>query len=159
MFKYEIVQRATCVHAPLAQLDRVFGYEPKGRGFESLTACQKNTGTTIVVPVFFCPTARVSRNPIHQNALHFDVMVRILRKAPLCSPLLRAKAPLSLRILLLRSVMSTSIPTFYLEQAPPHMLHCHTRAYDARHTKNTREPRVFFVIQLSVIKLFRLIYG
>ena len=29
------------VYAPLAQLDRVFGYEPKGRGFESLTACQK----------------------------------------------------------------------------------------------------------------------
>ena len=28
-------------NAPLAQLDRVFGYEPKGRGFESLTACQK----------------------------------------------------------------------------------------------------------------------
>ena len=26
--------------ASLAQLDRVFGYEPKGRGFESLTACQ-----------------------------------------------------------------------------------------------------------------------
>ena len=25
---------------PVAQLDRVFGYEPKGRGFESLTACQ-----------------------------------------------------------------------------------------------------------------------
>ncbi len=28
-------------YAPLAQLDRVFGYEPKGRGFESLTACQE----------------------------------------------------------------------------------------------------------------------
>ena len=27
-------------NAPLAQLDRVFGYEPKGRGFESLTARQ-----------------------------------------------------------------------------------------------------------------------
>ena len=27
--------------ALLAQLDRVFGYEPKGRGFESLTARQK----------------------------------------------------------------------------------------------------------------------
>lgn len=27
-------------NALLAQLDRVFGYEPKGRGFESLTACQ-----------------------------------------------------------------------------------------------------------------------
>ena len=26
---------------PLAQLDRVFGYEPKGRGFESLMARQK----------------------------------------------------------------------------------------------------------------------
>lgn len=29
-------------HAPVAQLDRVFGYEPKGRGFESLLAYQKN---------------------------------------------------------------------------------------------------------------------
>ena len=26
------------VYVPLAQLDRVFGYEPKGRGFESLKA-------------------------------------------------------------------------------------------------------------------------
>ena len=26
------------VYAPLAQLDRVFGYEPKGQGFESLRA-------------------------------------------------------------------------------------------------------------------------
>ncbi len=30
-------------YAPLAQLDRVFGYEPKGQGFESLTARQKRT--------------------------------------------------------------------------------------------------------------------
>ena len=28
-------------YAPVAQLDRVFGYEPKGRGFESLSAYQK----------------------------------------------------------------------------------------------------------------------
>ena len=28
-------------YAALAQLDRVFGYEPKGRGFESLTPCQE----------------------------------------------------------------------------------------------------------------------
>ena len=27
-------------HVPLAQPDRVFGYEPKGRGFESLKARQ-----------------------------------------------------------------------------------------------------------------------
>ena len=31
------------VHAALAQLDRVFGYEPKGRGFESPTARQKRS--------------------------------------------------------------------------------------------------------------------
>ena len=29
-------------HAPLAQLDRASGYGPEGRGFESLTACQKD---------------------------------------------------------------------------------------------------------------------
>ena len=28
------------LYAPVAQLDRVFGYEPKGRGFESLLAYQ-----------------------------------------------------------------------------------------------------------------------
>ena len=27
---------------PVAQLDRVFGYEPKGQGFESLQARQKH---------------------------------------------------------------------------------------------------------------------
>lgn len=27
-------------YAPIAQLDRVSGYEPEGRGFESLLACQ-----------------------------------------------------------------------------------------------------------------------
>ena len=37
--------------APLAQLDRVFGYEPKGRGFESLTACQKKH---LLLQVLFC---------------------------------------------------------------------------------------------------------
>ena len=30
----------TTANAPVAQLDRVFGYEPKGRGFESLRARQ-----------------------------------------------------------------------------------------------------------------------
>ena len=34
----------------VAQLDRVFGYEPKGQGFESLQACQKKTS---VSGVFF----------------------------------------------------------------------------------------------------------
>ena len=33
---------AVKANALLAQLDRVFGYEPKGQGFESLAARQKN---------------------------------------------------------------------------------------------------------------------
>ena len=38
-------------NAPLAQPDRVFGYEPKGQGFESLTARQtKKRG---FIPLFF----------------------------------------------------------------------------------------------------------
>ena len=47
--KKSLHSRTTCViitkssvrHAPLAQLDRASGYGPEGRGFESLTACQK----------------------------------------------------------------------------------------------------------------------
>ena len=39
--------------APVAQLDRVFGYEPKGRGFESLLAYQITTQVSCVV-IFFC---------------------------------------------------------------------------------------------------------
>ena len=36
-------------YALLAQLDRVFGYEPKGQGFESLAARQLRTITSVVV--------------------------------------------------------------------------------------------------------------
>ncbi len=36
-------------YALLAQLDRVFGYEPKGQGFESLAARQLRTITTVMV--------------------------------------------------------------------------------------------------------------
>ena len=39
-------------NAPLAQPDRVFGYEPKGQGFESLTARQNKKGRN-KVPSFF----------------------------------------------------------------------------------------------------------
>ena len=39
-------------YALLAQLDRVFGYEPKGQGFESLTARQIRTITFVVVLIF-----------------------------------------------------------------------------------------------------------
>ena len=40
------------MYAALAQLDRVFGYEPKGRGFESLTPCQKQTDASASVCFF-----------------------------------------------------------------------------------------------------------
>ncbi len=36
-------------YALLAQLDRVFGYEPKGQGFESLAARQLRTITSVMV--------------------------------------------------------------------------------------------------------------
>ena len=39
-------------YAPVAQLDRVFGYEPKGRGFESLLAYQINRFFRKDEPVF-----------------------------------------------------------------------------------------------------------
>ena len=41
------------VYALLAQLDRVFGYEPKGQGFESLAARQPQFLVNQGVAVFF----------------------------------------------------------------------------------------------------------
>ena len=35
-------------NALLAQLDRVFGYEPKGQGFESLAARQEKSLETVI---------------------------------------------------------------------------------------------------------------
>ena len=43
-------------YAPVAQLDRVFGYEPKGRGFESLLAYQKNRQVRLVLVDFLLIT-------------------------------------------------------------------------------------------------------
>ena len=39
-------------YAPVAQLDRVTGYEPVGQGFESLLAHQKNGNFLLKVAVF-----------------------------------------------------------------------------------------------------------
>ena len=41
--RYAIISELSERHAPLAQLDRASGYGPEGRGFESLTACQKSS--------------------------------------------------------------------------------------------------------------------
>ena len=45
-------------NALVAQLDRVFGYEPKGRGFESLRAHQ--IGARKLVPIFLFFTLTIS---------------------------------------------------------------------------------------------------
>ena len=51
------------VYAPLAQLDRVFGYEPKGRGFESLTACQKTKECIALLGFLFLDIMGVDGSP------------------------------------------------------------------------------------------------
>ena len=40
------------IYVPVAQPDRVFGYEPKGRGFESLQARQKEKSHDSVTFLF-----------------------------------------------------------------------------------------------------------
>ncbi len=51
------IQALKSAHAPIAQLDRVTDYESVGRGFESLSAYQKNTQNRKILGVFliFCP--------------------------------------------------------------------------------------------------------
>ena len=57
--------------APVAQLDRVLGYEPRGREFESLRARHKNVGTRMG-PYFFVPgvieLSRPTGRPVRAEA-------------------------------------------------------------------------------------------
>ena len=51
-----MIERLKAWYAPVAQLDRVTGYEPVGRGFESLPAYQKTAhflGNRAVFLAFF----------------------------------------------------------------------------------------------------------
>ena len=50
--RYNIKVRKN-VYVPLAQPDRVFGYEPKGRGFESLKARQTKKDDIQRISSFF----------------------------------------------------------------------------------------------------------
>ena len=55
------------MNALVAQLDRVTGYEPVGRGFESLQARQKNHLAKIAKWFFFYPSTYIpvlAHNPI-----------------------------------------------------------------------------------------------
>ena len=47
-------------YAAVAQLDRVFGYEPKGRGFESLLAYQKSRVHCARLFCLLCTERRIS---------------------------------------------------------------------------------------------------
>ena len=50
-------------NAPLAQPDRVFGYEPKGQGFESLTARQNKKREDLPSLFLFCLLIITILNP------------------------------------------------------------------------------------------------
>ena len=53
MWYYTLAFRNAIAFAPVAQLDRVFGYEPKGRGFESLPACHEKSHFCLPTKVTF----------------------------------------------------------------------------------------------------------
>ena len=55
-----------CIFALLAQLDRVTGYEPVGRGFESPAACQ-NSEVDICLLRYFYMLRRVRETSIHRG--------------------------------------------------------------------------------------------
>ena len=74
MLAYDIILE---LNAPVAQLDRVTGYEPVGRGFESLPAYQKvqsgfvHFGLFIIFRVVGTRTREgVLRTPL-QNLTHY----------------------------------------------------------------------------------------
>ena len=49
-----VTKECKCIrNAPLAQLDRAFGYGPKGRGFESLKARHVGANRTLLRLVFW----------------------------------------------------------------------------------------------------------
>ena len=54
--------------APVAQLDRVGGFEPLGRGFESLRVHQINNPQPQAGGFLFASPGRLVRTPVRQNA-------------------------------------------------------------------------------------------
>ena len=76
---------------PVAQPDRVFGYEPKGRGFESLRARHEKTLENIEFSgVFLCPFEAV----IFRFRAHFVHSPFILNSERYCAALTRYETDL-----------------------------------------------------------------
>ena len=77
---YHMWVRESVWPAALAQLDRVFGYEPKGRGFESLTPRHKTKGGCPKdIHLLFYATSLHDSEPPHKqrNALRYADLRRI----------------------------------------------------------------------------------
>ena len=55
---------------PVAQPDRVFGYEPKGRGFESLQVRQKGTLEIYAFQGFFINTL-INGGVLYVNVINY----------------------------------------------------------------------------------------
>ena len=65
-------------YAPVAQLDRVFGYEPKGQGFESLAA-RHGKSTCILQVLFLTKFAAVRQVKGLRREMHLRCVKYLLR--------------------------------------------------------------------------------
>ena len=92
--------------APVAQLDRVLGYEPRGRAFESLRACQQHQALKPPSRWLFCrlpaagnriermkPTARRCCAPLRKRAVSIATLLSNPGAATRASSLLASVAP------------------------------------------------------------------
>ena len=92
-FKKGLTKRNKCgiisryeknVYVPLAQPDRVFGYEPKGRGFESLKARQTKEDGIQRIPSSFVSRIFTRRTPDKFSQTKIYHNVRSVSKALCC---------------------------------------------------------------------------
>ena len=81
--RYNIKVRKN-VYVPLAQPDRVFGYEPKGRGFESLKARQTKEDDIQRISSSFVSRILYNAEPRKFPSAEICYNVRIVSNISLC---------------------------------------------------------------------------
>ena len=69
------------LYAPVAQLDRVTGYEPVGRGFESLPAYQSSAREILRSFVFSSPIDRCKHQAIRRHFAVYENPVKEILQA------------------------------------------------------------------------------
>ena len=74
IFNYYIYKCFICILALVAQLDRVFGYEPKGQGFESLRAHQFGKWLNLVEHLVWDQGVAGS-NPVFSTSLNKKLVI------------------------------------------------------------------------------------